>query len=292
MLKKLLDGLIFGTGFGIAFVAIWIVAVYFILPSVMESRLASSEVIRPSENVVREVPSISSTGRFLGSPGIYSGDFLDNKKGVLSGGEGVISGNALVNKKQLEGLKLRLALNGSVMSQWATTDANGVYRVSVPYGEYKIDGYELDYSIANRVLPNKINHPENKHSTGNFKVGADQEGRGLHFRFVDPIIKRMDKSKYTKGEKVILKWEEYPEAIGYTVQVYEKPDANSWKSTDLFHWPERPNISGTELDLSQYDFELKPGYFYVFEVEARNSKGSLLSNTNRDHSGLDFEILE
>ncbi|MGR3302354.1 MAG: hypothetical protein ACUZ8I_07595 [Candidatus Scalindua sp.] len=292
MLKKLLDGLIFGTGFGIAFFAIWIVAIYFILPSVMERRFETSEVIKPNENVVGEVPSISSSGKFLGSPGIYSGDFLDNRNGVLSGGEGVISGTALVNEKPLEGLRLRLALNGSVMSQWATTDSSGVYRVSVPYGEYQIDGYELDYSIANRVLPNKINHPENRHSTGKFQVEAGQEGHGLKFRFIDPIIKNLDKSKFSKDEKITLKWEAYPEASGYTVQVYEKPDAHSWKSTDLFYWPERPNVSDPELDLSEYDIELKPGYFYAFEVEARNSKGSLLSNTNRDHSGFDFEITE
>lgn len=292
MFKKLLDGLIFGTGFGIAFVAVWIVAIYFILPGVMESRFETTEVIKPNENIVGKVPPLSNTERFLGSPGVYSGDFLDNKNGVLSGGEGVISGEALVNEQPLEGLKLRLALNGSVMSQWATTDLNGVYRVSVPYGEYKIDGYELDYLIANKVLPNKINHPENAYSTGKFQVGEGQVGRGLKFRFVDPIIKKLDKIKYSTGEKVILKWGEYPEAVTYTVQVYEKPDANSWKSTDLFHWPERPNVAVTELDLSKYDIELKPGYFYAFEVEAKNSKGSLLSKTNRDHSGFDFEISE
>ncbi len=142
------------------------------------------------------------------------------------------------------------------------------------------------------MLPNKINHPENAYSTGKFQVGEGQEGRGLKFRFVDPIIKNLDKIKYSTGEKVILKWGEYPEAVTYTVQVYEKPDANSWKSTELFHWPERPNVAVTELDLSKYDIELKPGYFYAFEVEAKNSKGSLLSKTNRDHSGFDFEISE
>ena len=97
MLKKLLDGLIFGTGFGIAFVAIWIAAIYFILPSVMDSRFDSSEIINPSENVIGEAPPLNSAGKFLGSPGIYSGDFLDNKNGVLSRGEGIISGKVIVN---------------------------------------------------------------------------------------------------------------------------------------------------------------------------------------------------
>jgi len=290
MFKKLIDGLIFGTGFGVAFVAVCIVAVYFILPSILENKYSTSEAVKLNEGEIKQPPSLNSSGRFLGSPGIYSGDFMDNREGVLSSGDGVITGTVLANENPVEGLKLRLALNGRVMSQWATTDKNGEYRVSVPYGEYQIDGYELNHSLANRLLPGKINHPENRHSTGTFRVSAGQEGHGLKFRFVDPIVKKLDKSKYSSSETVILKWEGYPGATEYTIQVYEKPDANSWKSNDLFHWPERPKVSETELDLSKYKVELKPGYFYSFEVRARNEKGSLLSDTYRDHAGFDFEI--
>ncbi|BEU02288.1 hypothetical protein OAG1_10880 [Agarivorans sp. OAG1] len=291
MLRKLFNGVVFGTGFGIAFVAIWVIAIYFILPSVLESRF-EKEIVESNKHIVDEAPLLSNSGRFLGSSGSYSGGFLDNKSGELSSGQGVIEGEALVNGQPLKGFKLRLALNGSVLSQWAVTDENGIYRVSVPYGEYRIDGYELDYFVANKVLPNKIEHPENRNSTNQFQVVEGQKGSGLKFRFVDPIVKKSDKSQYSKNEKVTLKWEPYPEAAEYTVQVYEKADANSWKSSNLFIWPMRPKVALTELDLSQYEIELKPGYFYAFEVEARNSKGSLLSNTNREHFEFDFEIVE
>ena len=105
MLKKLLDGLIFGTGFGIAFVGIWVVVIYFILPNAVESRF-NTETTRHNEEVVSSAPSIEKDTKFLGSSGIYAGDFLDNKSGVLSSGEGAIVGTALVNEAPLKGERL------------------------------------------------------------------------------------------------------------------------------------------------------------------------------------------
>jgi len=293
MLKKLLDGLIFGTGFGIAILTIWLLVSYFVLPNLIENRFEITEIpetSEPSENVVLVAPSIRISEKFLGSPAVYSANFLDNKAGVLSRGDGIISGKALVNEQPLSGLKLRLALNGSVMSQWATTDSRGIYRVRVPFGEYKIDGYEFDHSIVNKVLPNKIKHPENSYRTEKFLVSTEQEGRGIQFRFVDPLTRNLDKRKYSLGDKIILKWNEYPEANEYTVQVYEKSEANSWKTIRLFNWSEMPKVSKTELELNDYDLVLKPGYFYTFEVQARDSRGNLLSATYKEHFGFDFEI--
>ena len=47
MLKKFLDGLIFGAGFGIAFVAVWIVSMSYIFPTVMESKLKEPKFDAP-----------------------------------------------------------------------------------------------------------------------------------------------------------------------------------------------------------------------------------------------------
>ncbi len=292
MFKRLVDGLIFGAGFGIAFVAVWIVAIYFILPNIVVSRFEAPSVESSSDDVVAGVPSISDSSKYLGSSGIYSGDFIHNRKGVLAGGQGVIRGSAYVNEKPLQGLRLRLALNGSVLSQWAVTGPNGEYRVSVPYGEYRIDGYELDRNVANDVLANKISHPEESHSTGRFEVRDGQAGHGLKFRFVDPVVKRLTKRKYSKGDSVILEWEPYPEANSYKVQVFEKADAHTWKSTHLFQWPDKPVAYEPRLDLDEHHIDLKPGLFYAYEVEAMDGGGNLLSKTHRDHSDFDFEIAQ
>jgi hypothetical protein len=47
VLKKLLDGALFGTGFAIAFMAIWLVATVFIVPWAFESRYPAQETKEP-----------------------------------------------------------------------------------------------------------------------------------------------------------------------------------------------------------------------------------------------------
>ena len=95
------------------------------------------------EEDVHFPPEISRSNKFLGATGFYSGDFSRGSSGVLSSGPGQIIGAAMVDGEPLEGLRLRLALNGSVMSQWATTGAAGRYEIGVPFGGYRIDGFEL-----------------------------------------------------------------------------------------------------------------------------------------------------
>lgn len=289
MLKKLLNGLIFGTGFGLAFVIIWIIAIYFVLPKVFESKFESG-IVGNTKKEISTAPSINTPTRFLGSPAIHSSGFTN--EGVLSKGPGEIIGNAVVNGELLVGLKLRLALNGTIMSQWATTDSNGQYIISVPYGKYIIDGFELDQSIANKVLPNKINHPQIPHSSRAFEVTANSKGRGLNFKFVDPIIKKFEKSKYSVAEDIILEWEQYPGASQYSIQIYEKSDPHSWSNNTLFKWSDQPKLTKASIKLNNYDVNLKPGYFYVVEIDARNKGMAILSETARTHTGYDFEVVE
>ncbi|WP_105254396.1 fibronectin type III domain-containing protein [Pseudoalteromonas sp. T1lg75] len=291
MLKRLIDGLIFGTGFGVAFVVVWVVAIYFVIPPILEGSFQSSSLdSRTLEETIDQAPPIREPNNFLGSSAIYSGEFPISGYSKLSAGEGIINGTVAVNGKPLAGLKLRLALNGSAKSQWAITDIKGVYEVRVPYGEYKIDGYEFDYSIVNELLPGKISHPEDRNSTSKFWVSETEQGRGLNFRFVDPIIKRLDKSRFSSSDSVVLKWEQYPNAVKYKIQIFEKVDPDTWKSKSIFDWPARPSTEDTFLDLSKYDVTLKPGHYYGFEVQAENAEGNLISETHRKHQDYDFEI--
>ena len=147
---------------------------------------------------------------------------------------GKIIGITSVNGKPLEGLKLRLALNGKVYSQWATSDSRGKYTINVPFGKYKIDGFELDNSIANKVLPNKINHPHSSYSSGIFDVAEEKNGRGLTFKFTDPVIKNTNKKKYAANENIVFSWKPYHGATQYSVQILEKNDQYSWNSKPLF----------------------------------------------------------
>ena len=287
MLKKFIDGLIFGTGFGIAFVAILLASIYFVLPTVAKKSFNS--LTPTSQNTIATVPAIEAPkNRYLGSTNIYSSGFT--QKGILATGDGKIIGNATTSGKPLKGLKLRLALNGSVYSSWATTDLAGEYTVKVPYGEYIIDGFELDNTSIDDLLPNMILHPQNPHSSNQFQVNSSLNGRGLNFKFVNPIIKRFKKNKFSSNEDVILEWEDYPNAVNYTVQIDEKSDPYSWACDHLFEWSERPELSKPHINLSKYKIKLKPGNYYTIDISAKDKNGNWISESARNHSGYDFEI--
>lgn len=308
MLKKFMDGLAFGAGFGITFVAIWFIAYYLVLPPMLESRFDSIteskldelthddlDRVSPankSSNVVTSPPPVIASRQFLGSSGVYSGDFIDNKSGVLAGGPGKIIGKVTADGKPVAGLKLRLALNGSVMSQWAVSDESGQYSVSVPYGEYKIDGYELHRSSANRTLPGMIGHPQMAHTDQKFNVSSDSPGYGLNFKFVSPVVKKIAKNRFSASEAVVLNWQAYPGATQYRIQIHEKTEAHGFgRPSQLFEWQHRPVVSETSLNIKDFfDVELKPGHFYTLEIDALDDNMNLLSETAHNYRGYDFEI--
>ena len=91
-------------------------------------------------------PEISEKDRFLGTPGVHVSGFKYGTKKVLTNGDAKFIGNITSdNNIPVVGLKICLALNGNVYSQWATTDSEGKYEISAPAGTYKIDGYRFDH---------------------------------------------------------------------------------------------------------------------------------------------------
>lgn len=286
MFNKFLQGLAIGAGFGIAFTIVAVTSFYFIVPAILKSNFSEPEVIV-------SVPPLEPPKRFLGSSGIYTGGFTDNKKGVLPLGPGRIVGGATANDKPVAGLKVRLALNGSVMSQWGITDKNGKYEISVPYGKYRIDGYELDMNSANSALPNKIDHPQIAHSSSDFEVSEDSVGYGLNLKFTDPIIKDISKKRFSMSEDVVIRWQPYSGASQYSVQLYDKSDPHEYyDNKTLFGWSERPTVTDTFIKLKEYKVDLKPGHYYAVEIEARDDHRRVISRTARTHSDFDFEVIK
>lgn len=281
MFKKFLSGIAFGAGFGIAFILA--VTIYF---SFFFGRTALQD------RVVNSPPNITHKEVYLGSIGYYDGDFLNKKNDVLAPGPGQIVGSVLINDNPLPGLKLRLALNGSVMSQWATSDDEGKYTINAPYGQYKINGFEIDFESANSVLTGKIEHPDLDFRSEIFSVNKDEKGKGLTLKFVDPVIKNIPKSKYSIDESVVVSWLPHPEASQYRLQIIEKQAPRSLNETRIFEWPDRPVIDGTSIDLKEYGVKIKAGYFYDIEIEALDEESTLVSQTSRKNVGYDFEITE
>lgn len=286
MFKKLLYGFIFGTGFAIACIVAYLVFLKYINGFIFDGRTAGSE------KLVSSVPELPGTENgFLGSRALYVKDFLDNKSGVLVSGAGRIEGTVTARGEPASGLTLRLALNGKVMSQWDTTDADGRYSIPVPYGEYRIDGYELDSSSANRILGGLIDSPLNPHSSGQFKVSRSISGRGLNFVYVKPVYKKTGNKVFSISDPIVLSWEPYPAASTYRIQVYEKKNPHDYMSNNtLFSWSTRPEILKPEINLGEYTRELKSGYFYVYEVRAMDESNTNISKSISDLQGYDFKI--
>lgn len=246
-----------------------------------------------AETVVTAPPKLKE--RFLGVSGTYSGDFASRRGAVLAAGPGTIAGTVRVDAKPAPGLRLRLALNGSVMSQWAEVGGDGRYAVAVPYGEYRIDGYDLDTSTANAVLPGKTDGPGNRrYFRGEpFAVAENRPGAGLDLEYVDPVVKIGPKGSVSVSRPVVLEWRAYPKAASYRVQVTEQPDEQDYAhQVRLFDAREPLVVTGTSLDLAQHGARLKPGYVYTVDVEALDENRKVLADSSRSLARPDFRVTE
>ena len=137
-----------------------------------------------------------------------------------------------------------------------------------------------------------IGHPQMEHTSQKFNVTSEMPGRGLNFTFVSPVEKTIPKSRFSSSEDVVIKWNSYPGATQYRIQIHEKTDPRGYKMPEqLFEWQHRPVVSETSLDLSDfYDAELKAGRFYTIEIDALDDNMNILSKTARNYSGYDFQI--
>lgn len=147
MFRKLFDGLLFGTGFSIAVIGVGYLAYGLFMPDPPGYR---DRDLSASESTVSTAPEISRAEGFLDSTEVYSGDFSHDGR-ILAAGDGVLTGKASLNGNPVVGFKFRLLLNGSVKSQWTTTDQEGRYAVSLPYGDYRVDGYEFNSHSTNTL---------------------------------------------------------------------------------------------------------------------------------------------
>jgi hypothetical protein len=169
---------------------------------------------------------------------------------------------------------------------------SGQYVVSVPFGKYRIDGYELDFESANSVLPGKIDHPGHWSMDYNFDVTPNRKGDGITLRFVDPIIKNIPKTRVSVADDMQIEWESYPGAEQYQLQVYEKTSPRELSNNALFDWRQRPVVMEPHIRLGELGIKLNAGHYYVVEISALNESGRMLSETPRKLTGYDFEVVE
>ena len=249
----------------------------------------------PGEKTVAAAPPIAESARFYGTHGSYAGKFPNAaRQTVLAAGPGSIAGSVTADGKPLQGLRLRLALNGAVMSQWAATGADGRYQVALPYGKYRVDGYELDSSVAHRVLAGKTDGPRlGFHPQEVTVVEAGRIGQGPDLAYVEPVRKLGPRGDVSLAQPVIVSWEPYPGAAAYRLQLVEQQDPRDYETQRrVFEWRDRPVVSGTSADLVALSAGLKKGHHYTLEIEALDERRRTLSQSTRNFDRADFRVVE
>lgn len=244
--------------------------------------------------VLTEPPSIKDSQQFLGTMGSYNGDFKPSARDkVLAEGPGRIEGRITAEGKPVAGVSIRLALNGSVMSQSGKTGLDGKYSIPVPFGEYRIDGYELDHQLSRTALGGKTDGPRNMHyDQSPFTVAEGKPGRGLDLDYVDPVVIVGPKGDVSASGPIVVSWKPYPDATTYRIQLTEFKQPGDYRSMrQVYGWNDQPVVMDTSLDLTAKGVKLKPGFYYRVEIHAEGLQGTLAGTGNR-FNVTDFHVTE
>jgi len=282
MSKKFLSGILFGFGFAIAFSIVMLTLLYFYRDNY--------ECVKKVDAINMNV-SVDNKPRFMGTAFRYHGGFWGGLTNTIDNGEGKILGKVFGDGKPIENLKLRLVLNRESFSPWVSTDSNGSYAISVPFGTYTINGYELDIDSANRVLAGLTERPQMSGSKSEFIVNSFGAGDGLTLNYVKPI------DKYTKGQvfdiqdDIVLTWEAYENASTYRISVFKKANPESTSQDYVIGWPVITDVSSSEINLDKYKDLLKPGNYYEFKVIALDEDGRHISKSISKYKEYDFRIM-
>jgi hypothetical protein len=164
----------------------------------------------------------------------------------------------------------------------------------VPYGKYRVDGYLLDSTSADRLLGGKIDHPHREPPMREpVTVAEGKPGLALDFAFVDPVRKTGPSGEVSLAQPVIVTWEPYPDAATYVLQLVEQKDPRDFESHKrLFEWPNRPFISGTSANLAEHGVALRKGYYYAVEIQALDGRKRILSEAPRTSGRPDFRVAD
>ncbi len=281
---------------GSAFVGIiiFVVAVVCYLAFIFPNKPGESVDLFHSTTRVSVPPPIGEEDKtkFLGSSGRQSGRYVESKN-VLDTGTGQIVGNISTSGKPVSGLKIRLVLNGAVVSQWAETNAIGKYSISLPAGKYQVSGYELDSYLTDKKLAGKLENPQSEFQTGIFNVSATENGRGIDLDYVDPVIKQGPNGAVKVSSQVVISWKPYSGAAKYRLQVTEWNKSRDYISQrHLFDFSNKPEIAGVEFNLTASGVLLVAGKYYVYSVEALDGTGNAISTTANHFDRFDFYAVD
>ncbi|MCP8898121.1 carboxypeptidase-like regulatory domain-containing protein [Gilvimarinus xylanilyticus] len=285
LLEKFVQGVMFGVGVVVVLVLAFLFFGQFIFGGLTPSFTEDSGAEHSQEYL--GVPAIEQG--YLGVHSIRRGHW-PNKLVVIGAGPGEIVGKVVAEGEPRAGVRLRLYLNGAAQSQWAVSDELGVYRIPVPEGEYRIDGLELDMSVAHATLSGLILSPNIDIDRDNFYARKAEPARGLQVSFVKPVIKNATAKRYGAEEPIVLSWRAYEGAKSYRIQLWEMSSPGGGHAKGLFSWRDTPEVETTEINMRDYATDLKSGLYYYFSVTAFDGQGREISESTGALQSYDFKL--
>ena len=281
MLKRFFEGLALGVGCLI--VISFFTSLYNIDSSITQhTKQAPDKVIEPTSPKPIKEP-------YYGPEAIYRDRFDLNNAKQLSEGTAKYTGTVTTHDQPIVGLRLRLALNGYLKSQWAITDEKGHYHISIPAGEYYVNGHELDTEVANDLLSGFIALSKKQWFGSLFTVEKNKTFTGPTLYFAKPIVKQTGNKAFKLTDDITVSWHKYPNATNYNVQLFEVAANDKYTIIPLF----KTNIetNETSLDIKKHTDKLKEGFNYHFQINAFNQNAEQISKTHLDHHKFDFTII-
>lgn len=104
---------------------------------------------------------------------------LKDSKVELEEGEAVLSGKVTIQGNPIEGVRLALYLDENLMTEWAETDKNGIYNISVPGNTYEITGYYIESSKAKESFKGRFQIVDRNNFTLPIKVNLETAKKAL-----------------------------------------------------------------------------------------------------------------
>jgi len=234
--------------------------------------------------------SLSSPRAYLGNTMLITGAMDPSRPSVaiVPRGPGRIEGRATLLGQPVANLKLRLALNSRLWSPWLSTDRDGYYSFDLPYGEYSIDGYQLDSNSADRLLPGAVDFPHVIQRVEPLKVDDSGPAQGFEFRYVYPVRVQWPVGSVTIDQARQVVWDPYPGAASYTLRVDRRdsaPTPNGLRKVWMVQ-----NLAETSARLPPDALYLAPG-IYDIVVWAIDANGEAIA-TVPGYRGVEFQIVE
>jgi len=222
MLETFLKGLVFGAGFTIALMGVSTVWFLWVMPQFDDMVYSSSYVLDEDVEWVKQSSKDvagSSDARMVDDedvwmPGVFPGastvrsfDFQGAE--TLDSGPGQLVGRVMAEGDPVAGMRFRLALDRHHWSPWTTTDEDGTYLIELPYGAYRVDGYDLDPRGKVRQLGGLVASPSNDFPDEQILVDESGPATGPELVFVSPVELVAPPETMSIDQPLVLAWKPY-----------------------------------------------------------------------------------